>query len=329
MRTSVRRAAAAVLGAAALALGAYAIPAAHAQQTGLHIEGTQVVEGDGSPFVMRGINHPYAWYTDENQSFAEIDSLGANTVRVVLGSGQQWGPTSQAEVAEVVAQCKQNQLICVLEVHDTTGYGEDGAAASLEQAVDYWASVQDALTGEEDYVVINIGNEPIGNNNAQQWTQATVNAVERMRAEGFEHLLMVDAPNWGQDWEQIMLADAHKVAAADPTGNTLFSIHMYGVYEQAQAVTDYLDQFEQHGLAYAIGEFGYQEIEGGPHTDTIMAEAESRGLGYLGWSYSGNTDPALDMVVDFDVNQLTGWGERIVDGPNGLSETAQKASIFQ
>ncbi|MEV5906631.1 hypothetical protein AB0L81_43370, partial [Streptomyces sp. NPDC052127] len=28
--------------------------------------------------------------------------------------------------------------VCVLEVHDTTGYGEDTAAGTLDQAADYW-----------------------------------------------------------------------------------------------------------------------------------------------------------------------------------------------
>ncbi len=94
--------------------------------------------------------------------------------------------------------CKQNRLICVLEVHDTTGYGEEGAAASLDQAADYWISQKEALVGQETNVVINIGNEPIGNTDAAQWTDATVAALQKLRENGFDHLLMVDAPNWGQ-----------------------------------------------------------------------------------------------------------------------------------
>ncbi|MFL6118005.1 cellulase family glycosylhydrolase [Actinophytocola sp.] len=69
-------------------------------------------------------------------------------------------------MANVVSLCKQNRLICVLEAHDTTGYGEDRAAASLDQAVSYWISQKSALVGQENYVVINIGNEPIGNKGA-------------------------------------------------------------------------------------------------------------------------------------------------------------------
>ena len=112
------------------------------------------------------------------------------------------------DVANVISLCKQNRLICVLEVHDTTGYGEDGAAATLDEAVNYWISQKSVLVGQENYVVINIGNEPIGNTNPAQWTAATTAAIQRMRTNGFEHLLMVDAPNWGQDWQYVMRDNA-------------------------------------------------------------------------------------------------------------------------
>ncbi|WP_342670944.1 cellulase family glycosylhydrolase [Micromonospora inyonensis] len=110
---------------------------AHAA-VGLHVENGTIVEANGQPFVMRGVNHPHVWYTGRTDSFADVKALGANTVRVVLGSGRRWGPSN--DVAQVISLCKENRLICVLEVHDTTGYGEEGAAASLDEAVDYWIS---------------------------------------------------------------------------------------------------------------------------------------------------------------------------------------------
>ena len=71
---------------------------------------------------------------------------------MVLGSGQRWGPNSASDVANVISLCKANRLICVLDAHDTTGYGEEGAAATLDQAVSYWISLQSVLTGQENYI---------------------------------------------------------------------------------------------------------------------------------------------------------------------------------
>ncbi len=35
-----------------------------------------------------------------------------------------------------------------------------------------------------------------------------------------------------------------------------------------------------------------------------------------------------DMSVDWDGNQLTDWGDSIINGPNGVRETSMKSSVF-
>jgi mannan endo-1,4-beta-mannosidase len=144
------------LGVATGAVPAYAA-------TGIHVSGQAVLEGNGRSFMMRGTSKPHAWYPGNT-----ANALGwqkgwhANTVRVVL-SGGRWSKNSASDVANVIATCKSNKLICLLEDHDTTGYGEAGGAYSLSSAADYWISIKSALQGQESYVVINIGNEPYGN----------------------------------------------------------------------------------------------------------------------------------------------------------------------
>ncbi|WP_394618199.1 cellulase family glycosylhydrolase [Lentzea sp. JNUCC 0626] len=299
---------------------------------GLHVEGTRVVEANGSAFVMRGVNHAHVWYQNQTRAFADIKSFGANTVRVVLGSGQRWGPTPASEVSSVISLCKQSRLICVLEVHDTTGYGEQGGAASLDQAASYWIGVADALKGQENHVVINLGNEPFGNNAqvSATWASATSSAVSRLRGAGLQHLLMADAPMWGQDWGNIMRDNAASVLAADPLHNTVFSIHMYGVYNTADKVNAYFDAFRTAGLPLVVGEFGHNHSDGDPDEDTIMAQAQARGLGYLGWSWSGNSSDVgyLDMVNSFNPASLTSWGERLLNGANGVRQTSREATIY-
>lgn len=291
-------------------LGALVPAAAYAQQpgessgalaTGLHIDDGRLLEGNGNDFVMRGVNHAHTWYPGETQSLADIKALGANTVRVVLSDGHRWSRNSPEDVAAVIAQCKANRLICVLEVHDTTGYGEDTAAGTLDHAADYWISLKSVLTGQENYVIVNIGNEPWGNTNPEGWTDPTVAAVKKLRGAGFEHTIMVDAPNWGQDWQGVMRANAQAVYDADTTGNLIFSIHMYSVFDTAAEITDYLNAFVAAGLPILIGEFGGPADQwGDPDEDTMMAAAQQLRLGYLAWSWSGNTDPVLDLAIGFD-----------------------------
>ena len=302
---------------------------AHAA-TGLHVSGTRILEANGNEFIMRGVSHPHVWFQHQTSSFANIKMFGTNTVRVVLGSGQRWGPNTAADVTNVINLCKQARLICVLEVHDTTGFGEEGAAASLDQAASYWISIASALMGQEDYVVINLGNEPFGNNQqvSATWATATSSAINRLRDAGFDHLIMVDGPMWGQDWQNIMRDNAATVFNSDPDRNTVFSIHMYAVYSTPESIISYLDAFRTANLPLVIGEFGHVFPGGDPDEDTMMAQAQQRGIGYIGWSWSGNTDGALDMVLNFDPASLTLWGERIFNGANGIRQTSREATIY-
>ncbi|MGN9906699.1 cellulase family glycosylhydrolase [Phytohabitans sp. LJ34] len=322
----------AIVGAAALALLASVLffvkPADAA--VGLRVSGGRVVEANGTNVVMRGVSHPHVWYTGQTSSFANIKATGANTVRVVLGSGQRWGPSN--DLPTVVNLCRTNRLLCVLEVHDTTGYGEEGAAATLDQAASYWISQRSALAGTENFVIINIGNEPFGNNEqvSATWPTATSNAIGRLRNAGFEHLIMVDAPNWGQDWRFIMRDNAQTVFNSDPQRNTVFSVHMYGVFDTAAEITDYLGRFRTAGLPIVVGEFGHNHSDGNPDEDTIMSYTQANGIGYIGWSWSGNGGGVeyLDMVTNFNPAQLTSWGTRIINGANGIRQTSRELSWF-
>jgi mannan endo-1,4-beta-mannosidase len=305
-------------------------PTAQSQASGFHISGRYLYDANGNRFIMRGIAHAHTWYPNETGSFANIKATGANTVRVVLSSGDRWTRNDASDVANVIQLCKGNKLICVLEVHDTTGYGEEGAAISLAQAVSYWTSIQSVLTGEEAYIIINIGNEPYGNTNTSGWLDDTLNAIAAMRSAGFEHTLLIDAPNWGQDWEHIMRDNAAQIFESDPDRNLVFDIHMYGVYDTEAEVESYLSTFVDNGLPLVIGEFGHNHSDGDPDEDAIMYWAEQYEIGYIGWSWSGNSGGVeyLDMVNNFDPNSLTSWGERIVDGANGIAQTSQECSVY-
>ena len=304
----------------------------------LRVSGRYLLSANGVNFIMRGTNHPHTWFTEQTSSFQQIKSKGANTVRVVLSSGhvQDWTENNASDAANVVQLCKANRLICVLEVHDTTGYGESTEAISLAQAVEYWKKIKSALIGQEAYVIINIGNEPYGNppennlNATLAWVDDTKSAILALRNEGFGHMLMVDAPNWGQDWQFVMRDNAASIFNTDPLRNTVFSIHMYGVFETPASIQNYLSAFVNAGLPLVIGEFGHFHSDGDPDEDAILATAESLGIGYLGWSWSGNCcgGEYLDMVTNFNPNQETPWGTRIIHGANGIELTSREASVY-
>lgn len=310
-------------------LGCIAPFSSHA---GLHIANGVLYEGNGHPFEIRGISHAHTWYLNQlDHALDGIAATGANTVRIVLSNGQRWNKNSATDVANVIRQAKARHLITVLEVHDTTGFGEQAQAASLASATDYWIELKDQLVGQEDYVIINIGNEPMGNGvSANTWIEGHIKAIQRLRQAGLTHTLMVDAPNWGQDWQQIMLNHAQSVFDADPLRNTLFSVHMYQVYKDYPTVNHYLSTFLNKGLALVVGEFGANHQGEEVAEGAIMERANTLNIGYIGWSWSGNSaDVAdLDIVNNWDNHSYSEWGNILINGENGIKSTSTPASIF-
>lgn len=310
----------------AIALAAAAV----SSSAGIYVSGSTVYE-NSSPFVMRGINVAHAWYADKtSSSLSDISKTGANTVRVVLATGKLWSKTSESQVASIISQAKANKLITVLEVHDTTGYGEQ-TAATLNEAVDYWISIKNSLIGQEDYVVINIGNEPFGNGqSASTWTNGHKNAISRLRAAGFKHALMVDAANWGQDWQNIMRDNAASVLASDPQKNVMFSVHMYQVYNSASIINSYMSSFKSNGLALVVGEFAADHFGENVDEGSIMSYAKQYNYGYIGWSWAGNGSglTSLDIAQNFNASTLSSWGNTLINSSNGIKATSKKATIF-
>ncbi|MDO8342079.1 MAG: cellulase family glycosylhydrolase [Cellvibrio sp.] len=301
---------------------------------GWTVNGTQVLDPNGNKFVFRGVNHAHTWFSDRlNQSLKDIAATGANSVRVVLSNGTQWTRNSGADVTNVINQCKANKLVCVLEVHDSTGYGESAAATHISRATEYWlsADIKAAITGQEDYVIVNIANEPFGNStSAATYTADHITAVRALRNGGLTHMLMVDAANWGQDWSNTLRDNAPTILAADTRKNIVFSVHMYEVYNNATIVQSYLNSYLTRGLAIVVGEFGAEHGGSNVAEEAILQYAQDQGIGYLGWSWSGNGSCCLplDIVNNWNAASLSTWGNYLINSTNGIKATSKLATNF-
>ncbi|HEU5137742.1 MAG TPA: cellulase family glycosylhydrolase [Steroidobacteraceae bacterium] len=300
---------------------------------GFSVSNGQLVDNNGTPFVMRGINYPYTWFQSRptQQDFAAMAATGANTVRLVLSTGGQWPRVTGAQVSQLIQWAKDNRMIAVLEVHDSTGWTESTPAVPISNATAYWLSsdIRAAINGQENFVIINIANEPFGNTTTANYTPDTITAIRALRNAGVTHTLMVDAANWGQDWSNTMRTNAMTIWNADTRRNLVFSVHMYEVYAQASAVSTYMQAFDDMALPLVVGEFG-ADHQGQPVDEAaIMSQAQQRGNGYIGWSWSGNGGccVSLDIVNNFGTT-LSSWGQILINGPNGIRATSVVASVF-
>ena len=116
---------------------------------------------------------------------------------------------------------------------------------------------------------------------------------------------------------------------ADSLRNLMFSVHMYEVYQSLRRSRSYMQAFDDMNLPLVIGEFG-PEHNGQPVDEaTIMAQAQQRGNGYIGWSWSGNGGccTGLDMVSNFGTT-LTTWGNRSSTAPTASARRRCWPSVF-
>lgn len=292
----------------------------------MYIEGTKLKDGKGNDFVMRGINIAHAWYTDKTKtSIDAVADLGANCVRVVLADGTQWDKTSVNEVKNIIKWCKDKGLVCILEVHDHTGFDEP---SRLDTAVNYWLEITDLLNTNKDYVIVNIANEWLGTwNKGNVWTDTYCNAIKKLRNAGLQNVIMVDAAGYGQE-TSTLIQNCQTVKNADSTGNTMFSIHMYSVAgKNAETVKNNIDSMLGKGVCTAIGEFGDFQNGGDVDEQTIINYSHQKQMGTIAWSWKGNggQDMSLDLSKDWEGKNLTQWGKYVFYGENGIYNTSKLA----
>jgi len=299
---------------------------------GFYVDGAVLRDANQNPFVMRGTNYAYTWYSWEGNAEAtlkEIAGYGANVVRIVLGDGEKYTKNSSGEIANLISLCEKYHLVAVFEVHDATGSND---ANTLLTAAKYFANdLTSALKGHEDTVIINIANEWQGSANDAAWQSAHIDAVKIIRDAGLTHCIMCDAGGWGQTASTVINGGA-AVLAADPEHNVMFSVHMYGYAGGTkERIKNIMDSMITRELCLVIGEFGFTHSDGDVDEAYIMSYAEETGTGWMAWSWYGNGSPVeyLDMSSKNVGGTLSAdWGEVVVNGPNGWKATANPCTVF-
>ena len=105
---------------------------------------------------------------------------------------------------------------------------------------------------------------------------------------------------------------------------------MYQSYPDETSVRIYLEHFVTNEQPIVVGEFGDGHWDDETQRrepvdeDAILAVTQELQIGWMAWSWSGNEAPntELDLVADFEPSQLTTWGDRVVNGQNGLRQTS-------
>jgi mannan endo-1,4-beta-mannosidase len=166
-----------------------------------------------------------------------------------------------------------------------------------------------------------------------QWRDDYKGPITTIRNAGLTTTLVIDNPNYGGNPNGGLWYGGDLVNH-DPRHNLLFSVHMYGTFNNSNDVYNTMYNYKNSNLALLIGEFGYNYDNGnnnlGCKVDALalMQWAQQFGIGYVAWSTAGNDGPNawLDLMTNW--SGTTAWGNTVWYSQNGIANTAHRASVF-
>lgn len=293
---------------------------------------SSLLDANGNEFVMKGVNVPFAWFAKESfESLNEIARQNVNCVRIV------WTSKLPAEDLDSILQkCIDLKMVPMVELHDATG---DTTETKLYKMAEYFVSTEmkSIIKKYDKYLLLNIANEWGSHEvTAEYWKKAYEKCISLFRNEGIESLIVIDAPGWGQNSDPILLY-GQQLIDYDPLHNLLFSVHMYGSWNDESKIKADLQKSSELSLPLIIGEFGYNYNNGDNNLtckvnhNQILKTCFELNIGYLAWSWTGNNaeNKWLDLTEYSDWKTLTDWGSKVVLSEYGIKKTAKKTSIFE
>ena len=302
----------------------------HAQE-GFSTRGALLIDATGRPFIIAGINNPHAWFGERAyQALDDIAATNANTVRIVWQTRK-----SPAELERVIERCVSLKMVPMVELHDVTG---NASGDRLLDMARYYVrdDVRAVLLRHQRCMLINIANE-WGDHHVKTsyWRESYRNAITLLRDAGITTTLVVDAPGWGQNIRPILEA-GQQLIDDDPQHNILFSVHMYGSWNNPKNIVSKLTSAKDKQLPLIVGEFGYNHNDGHNNLKCkadhrlILSMCHRLGYGFMPWSWTGNNreNSWLDLVYSRDWKTPTQWGLEVIDGEYGIRQTARTAGVF-
>ena len=327
----------------------------------------------GEQVVLRGVNYSISddWNFPANlkngtEKLSEIVKTGANAVRIQWyndyykhhGVDAQNRPKcSIADLDALLTRCEQLKIIpilCLFDMNDEDRNSPNYWSDFQTEIVSWW--LRDdvvALTKKhKNYLIANLGNE-IGYttsssafpNGADAYKQNYINAIQQIRNKGINILLMIDAPDGGQNGDVLVSNNpfdntiGETILKSDVLKNILFSVHSY--WHMIPNNFDYNSYIKKicspvspsPRLPIIFGEVANWQTEGNTnctyelnYKDFIKAFTE-KNMGWLAWTwyYDNCLDRTLADYNQGSIDSLTDYGKTIVyDSTIGLLHNANR-----
>ena len=250
----------------------------------LHVEGTQLVDENGEPAVLKGIStHGLTWYPDyiDDDLFLELSKQwDCNLIRMAAYSSEYVKGYSQQTMDVLfrgIDAAISADMYVIVDWHTMV---DEDPNVILKQAEEFFSSVIERY-GSCPNIIYECCNEPGGD-----WTvikRYCAEIIPFIRRMDPDSLIIIGTANYCQDLYYPVL---------DPVGfdNVMYSAHFYTA-SHGKELREQIEKAIDKGLPVFISECGLSEASGDGGTDFISAAQwftfvnENR-LSYTIWSLS-------------------------------------------
>jgi hypothetical protein len=299
-------------------------PDAGANGAGLHVVGNQLLDGNGKPLRLHGVNRSGTEYAcvqgagifdgpSDDASVAAIAAWNSNIVRVPLNE-DCWlgingvapsaaGQNYQKAIADYVALLHKHGMAAELSLI----WGAPGAnlatyqpgAPDADHSPSFWTGLATTFKNDPNVILAPWGETIVdadcflhggvceatyGQNNTPYATAGMQQAVDLIRQAGYRGVIAIPGISYANDLSQWL---SHE--PSDPLGQLVAEAHVYG--KNACDTTSCFDM-TLGPVAAAVplffGETGetYDDSDcGSTYIDTFMTWADAHGVGYEAWTW--------------------------------------------
>lgn len=171
-----------------------------------------------------------------------------------------------------------------------------------------------------------------GVNYAWVWQQGNENSViPAAKQIGCNTVRLAVRFNDGRRADASKLRSLIKLCRDNKLHNIMFSTHIYDDAGKDEGTTrQSIDYTLAPGVPAVIGEFAYKHKGRNVCYQTVMDYCQQKGIGYLVWSWTGNSSEVADcdMFADYTANNYKQNGILTVKGKNGIQATSKELSVF-
>lgn len=283
-----------------------ALTAATASAEPMKVQGRQLLDSCGNPFVVRGVEQILGRELPPGNDWLgvidEISASGANAVRIVAGVNT----LTVDDVDDVLTLIGSRDMVAFLDPLN-------GGQAWLARA-----DVKAMLAKHESYLILDAYGEP-QLDDRERFRRESKEALRAVRALGYRVPLTVTANQFGRDLPSI-LQFGREILDADPLGNAFLGWQAYwgtnGYYQQhyGLSLTQAIDAIVASGLPIQMG---LDRVTDPPSTiadfGTLMTGAQANGIGWLWWDWYNPYGNENNLSQDGTAARLTATGNTVVN----------------